>query len=107
MGLCTGCWLEGGATMGRNVLETIEYFGGIKKLFMVHFRNVTAPLPHFVETFPNEGYMDMAKMMKTLRKVNFDGVLIADHWPNTVGGHGQAYSIGYIQALIERANEEA
>jgi hypothetical protein len=52
--------------------------------------------------------MDMYKLMKHLRKVNFDGVLLADHWPNTVGGGrtGQAYSVGYIQALIERANEE-
>ena len=107
MGLCVGCWLEGGATMGRNVLETIEYFGGLKKLFIIHYRNVHAPLPHFHETFLNEGYMDMYKIMKQLRKVNFDGVLLADHWPNTVGGMGQAYTIGYIQALIERANEEA
>jgi mannonate dehydratase len=108
MGLCTGCWLEGGPAMGRNVLETIEYFGGLKKLFIVHFRNVHAPLPHFYETFLNEGYMDMYKLIKRLRKVNFDGVLIADHWPNTVGGGrtGQAYTLGYIQALIERANEE-
>lgn len=108
MGLCTGCWLEGGPSMGRNVLETIDYFRGLKKLFIVHFRNVSAPLPHFYETFLNEGYMDMYKLMKHLRKVNFDGVLLADHWPNTVGGGrtGQAYSLGYMQALIERANEE-
>jgi len=74
----------------------------------VHFRNISAPLPHFYETFLNEGYMDMYKLMRHLRRVNFDGVLIADHWPNTVGGGrtGQVYSLGYIQALIERANEE-
>jgi mannonate dehydratase len=109
MGLCVGTWLEGGAAMGRNVLETIEYFGGIKKLFVVHFRNVTAPLPHFVETYLNEGYMDMYKVMRALRKVNFEGVLIGDHFPRMVtgGASGQVYTIGYLQALIERANEES
>ncbi|MGD8787721.1 MAG: mannonate dehydratase, partial [Phycisphaerales bacterium] len=108
IGLCCGCWLQGGAAMGRNVLETIEYFGGLKKLFIVHFRNVNAPLPHFYETYLNEGYMDMYKIMRALRKVNFDGVLIADHWPASVAGSevSLAYTIGYIQALIERANEE-
>ena len=108
MGLCTGCWLEGGPAMGRNVLETIESFGGLKKLFVVHFRNVHQPLPYFHETFLNEGYMDMYKIMRQLRQVNFDGVLIADHWPRMLGGPraGQIYSIAYLQALIERANEQ-
>lgn len=29
--LCVGCWLEGGPLMGKNVLETIDYFGKRKK----------------------------------------------------------------------------
>ncbi len=110
MGLCVGCWLEGGPRMGKNVLETIEYFGGLKKLFVIHFRNVQGTLPHFYETYLNEGYMDMYKVMRALRKVNFDGVLIGDHFPRMVASAGplggQIYTIGYIQALIERANEE-
>ncbi len=110
MGLCVGCWLEGGPRMGRNVLETIEYFGGLKKLFVIHFRNVHATLPHFYETYLNEGYMDMYKVMRALRKVSFEGVLVGDHFPRMVAGAGplagQIYTIGYIQALIERANEE-
>lgn len=108
MGLCVGCWLEGGPAMGRNVLETIEYFGSRKKLFVVHFRNVHAPLPYFRETYLNEGYMDMYKVMKALAKVNFEGVLIGDHFPRMAapGPAAQIYTIGYLQALIERANEE-
>jgi hypothetical protein len=50
MCLCVGSWLEGGPLMGKDPVETIKYFGGIKKLFKVHFRNVSAPLPHFTET---------------------------------------------------------
>ena len=88
MGLCVGCWLEGGARMGENVLETIEYFGGLKKLFVVHFRNVQGTLPHFYETYLNEGYMDMYKVMRALRKVNFEGVLVGDHFPRMVAARG-------------------
>ena len=109
MCLCVGCWLEGGKLMGRDVLETIRYFGGLGKLFKVHFRNVRAPLPHFTETFLDDGYMDMYLVMKALRDVGFDGVVIADHIPQMVGGPrvGTAFSIGYMIALLERANAEA
>ncbi len=109
MCLCVGCWLEGGKLMGRDVIETIRYFGRQKKLFKVHFRNVNAPLPHFVETFPDNGYADMYRIMKALREVNYDGVVIADHVPRMVGGGraATAYSIGYMRALIERVNAEA
>jgi mannonate dehydratase len=108
MCLCVGCWLEGGELMGKNVLDTIRYFGERNKIFKVHFRNVDAPLPHFVETFLDNGYMDMYKVMKALREVDFRGVAIPDHIPGMVGDHraGTAYTIGYMKALLQRANEE-
>ena len=108
MCLCVGCWLEGGPGMGKDVLETIKYFGDQKKIFKIHFRNVSAPVPHFVETFMDNGYMDMYKVMKALRQVNFDGVIIPDHIPAMVGGGrvGNAYSVAYMRALLERANQE-
>jgi len=108
MCLCVGCWLEGGKLMGKDVVETIKYFGGRNKLFKVHFRNVTAPLPHFVETFMDDGYMNMYKVMRALREVNFDGCVIADHVPGLLGGPraGTAYSVAYMRALLERANDE-
>ena len=109
MCLCVGCWLEGGTLMGKDVLETIRYFGERNKLFKVHFRNVNQPLPHFVETFLDNGYMDMYRVMKALRDVEFRGVVIPDHIPSMMDDHrvGAAYSIAYMRALLERANEEA
>jgi mannonate dehydratase len=108
MCLCVGCWLEGGKLMGKDVLETIRYFGRQGKLFKVHFRNVNAPLPHFVETFVDNGYMEMYRVMKALREVDFDGAVIADHVPAMVGGNrvATAFSIGYMKALLERADSE-
>jgi mannonate dehydratase len=106
--LCCGCWLEGGELMGRDIVETIQYFGKKNKIFKVHLRNVVKPLPHFTETFLNDGFMDMYKIMKALREVNNDCAIIADHMPQTIGGRNLAfaYSIGYIQALLERAESE-
>ena len=106
MCLCVGCWLEGGKLMGRDVLETIRYFGERNKIFKVHFRNVNAPLPHFVETFLDDGYMDMYQVMKALRDVGFRGVAIPDHIPRMTDTPrvGTAYSIAYMKALLERAS---
>jgi len=107
--LCVGCWLEGGELMGKGVLDTIRYFGEQKKLFKVHFRNVDHPLPHFVETFIDDGYFDMYKVVKALREVDFDGVMIADHIPMMANDQkvGTAFTIGYMKALLERAKAEA
>ena len=106
--LCAGCWLEGGERMGKDVLETVRYFGERKKIFKVHFRNVNRPLPHFVETFIDDGYMDMYRIMKALGEVGFDGVLIPDHIPVMAGDHrvGLAYTVGHMKALAQRAAEE-
>jgi len=107
--LCCGTWLEGGKDMGKDVVEAIRAFAGMGKLWKIHFRNVSAPAPHFVETFVDNGYMDMWQIMKTLREVDFRGAVIADHVPSMAGGRwaGWAYSMGYIKALLARANSEA
>src|SRR5262249_39201480 len=52
---CAGTWSEGGTKMGKSVLEMIQDFGGRGKIFEVHFRNVTGPLPQFRETLPDQG----------------------------------------------------
>src|SRR6185295_4322794 len=62
--LCVGTWGEGGKGMGRDPVETALAFGAKKKLFKIHFRNVTSPLPKFREAFVDNGYMDMYKVMK-------------------------------------------
>jgi mannonate dehydratase len=123
MCLCVGCWLEGGPLMGKDVVETIKYFGSRKKLFKVHFRNVSAPLPHFTETLMDDGYYDMYKVMKAMVEVNFDGIAIPDHIPGLgnppAGGQGRgggagqfrpnpglAYCIGYMNALLKAVQSE-
>ncbi len=122
--LCVGCWLEGGELMGKDVVEAIKYFGSQKKLFKVHFRNVSAPLPHFVETLLDDGYYDMYKVMKAMVEVGFDGIAIPDHIPllgvspgtrdtSRGGGTGEyrpsaglAHSIAYMNALLNAVKSE-
>ena len=108
---CVGTWSEGGTKMGKDVFEMIKDFGGRGKIVDVHFRNVSQPMPEFVETFPEEGYMDMYKVMKALRQVKFSGTIVPDHVPELAGDKGirhagTAYCIAYMRSLLRRANEE-
>ena len=108
---CVGTWSEGGGQMGKDVFEMIRDFGGRGKLFDVDFRNVSGPLPRFEETFPDDGSMDMHRVMKTLREVRFNGSLVPDHVPELAGDDGSrragtAYCIASIRAMLRRANEE-
>lgn len=107
--LCVGCWIEGGERMGKSVEETIQYFGERKKLFKIHLRNIDQPLPHFVETFLDNGYYDMYSVVEALRDVDFDGVLIPDHIPALTDDPrvAAAYSIGYMKGLVARARKQA
>ena len=110
--------------MGADPVEVIKHFAPQKKLFKIHFRNVTAPLPHFTETLMDDGYYNMYKIMEALVEVNFDGLVIPDHVPElgnppgerqptsaSVAGAsaayrpspGLAYSIGYLNATLKAA----
>ena len=97
--------------MGKDVFGMIEDFGARGKIFAVHFRNVSSPLPRFNEALPDDGYLDMYKVMVALRKARCTASLIPDHYPSLVGDTNrriaEAYSIAYMRALLHRANEEA
>ena len=100
--LCCGTWLEGGRQLtGKDPEEMIRHFGA-EKVWKIHFRNVSEPLPHFVETFMDNGYYDMSRIMRALRDVGFDGIVILDHSPRMVGGNftQTAYGFAYMKGLL-------
>lgn len=104
--LCVGSWIEGGERTGKPVVDAIRHFAGQRKLFKVHFRNVSAPLPQgFVETFPDDGYVDMSQVMRALVESGYTGAVISDHLPEMVGGRrpAEAFALGYMRGLIQAA----
>ncbi len=106
--LCVGSWIEGGQRTGKHVVDAIRHFATQKKLFKVHFRNVSAPLPEgFVETFPDDGYMDMSRVMGALHESGYTGAVISDHLPNMVGGRrsAEAFALGYMRGLIQAVSQ--
>lgn len=110
---CVGTWAEmtGPEGNGEDIVAAIREFGARGHIFQVHFRNVSSPLPAFYETFPDDGYLNMYRIMKTLGEIGFNGMVVPDHVPvceESEGGPkaGEAYIFGYIRALIQATQTE-
>ncbi len=107
VGLCFACgpWLEGGAAMGIDPAGAIRHFASQNQLFAVYFKNPSSPLPHYHETYVDDGYYDMYKIVKALVDAKYDGEMTIDHDMKMVGGphtYG-AFGIGYMRALLQCA----
>ena len=87
-----------------DIYETVEQYSRQKKLAYVHFRNVTGKVPHYRETFIDDGDIDMLRVLRILKKNRFSGVLIPDHTPQmncAAPWHaGMAYALGYMLAAL-------
>jgi mannonate dehydratase len=110
---CTGTFgcMFGPEGKGEDLVAAIHEFGSNGHIFQVHFRNVSSNLPDFYETFPDKGYLNMYKLMKALREVNFNGMVVPDHVPDCVNSEagplaGEAYTFGYIRALLDAVETE-
>ena len=99
---CVGTWSEmpGADGRGEDIEAAIREFGASGHIHQVHFRNTSAPLPDFHETFPDNGYVDLVAVMRALAEVGFDGIVVPDHVPGE-GRVEEAYTFGYIRALIQ------
>ena len=111
---CAGSWgeMRGPDGRGEDIPGAIREFGGRGRIFQVHYRNISAPVPSFIETFPDGGYLNMYRVMKALAEVNFNGMVVPDHVPrcgDTVEKNraAEAWIFGYIRAMIQATDTEA
>lgn len=97
--LCVGTMAE--MTEG-DVYEAIDSYSRQRKIAYVHLRNVTGKVPHYRETFIEEGDVDMLRILGILHRNGFDGVVIPDHAPQmtcSAPWHaGMAHTLGFMAA---------
>jgi mannonate dehydratase len=95
---------------GREIFDVIRWFGERKKIFNVHFRNIRGRKLDFVETFPEEGDMDMWTSARLYRELGYPHMLMPDHVPHISGpnerGVAFAFAYGYIRAMIQAAEAQ-
>lgn len=97
--------------MGVDVIDAIRRIGGRGKIHHVHFRAVRGKVPQYVETFIDDGDVDMLEAMRAYKQVNYTGSLVSDHTPKVIGEIsgariGRTYSHGWIRGMIEAVNKE-
>jgi mannonate dehydratase len=99
--LCVGTVAE--MTEG-NVYDVVEQYSRQGKIAYLHLRNVVGKVPHYRETFIDEGDVDMCKVLSILHRNKFQGVLIPDHTPQmscSAPWHaGMAHTLGFIAACV-------
>ena len=104
LNFCQGTVSEMLDKPGEQIFDVIRYFGTRKKIFNVHFRNISGGFLNFRETFIDDGSVDMLKAMRVYKEVGYDGMMMPDHVPAIDGDAGNrqgfAFALGYIKALI-------
>ena len=102
--LCVGTLAE--MTDG-DIYEAIDRYSRQNAIAYVHLRNVKGKVPHYRETFIDEGDVSMAKVLSILKRNGFDGVIIPDHTPQmscSAPWHtGMAHTLGYMAGAPWRA----
>jgi len=105
--LCVGTLAE--MTEG-DVYEAVERYSKQGKIAYIHLRNVTGKVPHYRETFIDEGDVDMARILSILQRNHFDGVVIPDHTPQmscAAPWHaGMAHTLGFIAGVLQAQGVE-
>ncbi len=99
--LCVGTLAE--MTEG-NIYEAIDQYSRQGKIAYLHLRNVAGKVPHYRETFIDEGDIDMVRVLSILKRNAFEGVIIPDHTPQmscAAPWHaGTAHTLGFVLAVF-------
>jgi mannonate dehydratase len=95
---------------GGDLYETVDRCSRQGRIAYVHFRNVRGQAPFYRETFVDEGDVDMLRVLRILKKNQYDGVLIPDHTPQMRCGApwhaGMAFALGYMRAGLQWIGRE-
>jgi len=87
-----------------DVYAAVDRYSHEGRIAYVHLRNVAGKVPHYHETFIDEGDVDMIRILAILKRNGFDGVVIPDHTPQmscAAPWHaGMAHTIGYVLAAL-------
>jgi mannonate dehydratase len=93
-----------------DLYETVENYSRQKRIAYIHFRNVSGKVPFYRETFIDDGDVDMLRVLRILRKNQYQGVLIPDHTPQMTCGApwhaGMAYALGFMRAALNCIDQE-
>ncbi len=105
LNFCQGTICEMLEKPNEEICAIIDYFGQRDKIFNVHFRNIRGGFCNFVETFPDEGDVDMYQALRAYKKVGYKYMIMPDHVPRIAGPSPDlvafGFALGYQKALLQ------
>jgi mannonate dehydratase len=108
--LDVGVLAEGSTDANRQIPPLVQYLAERGKIHQIHMRAIRGGLNNFVEVYPDEGVLDLFKIMRILRDSGYPGGILPDHMPAHPGDPGKlqafAFGYGYLHALINGVNSE-
>ncbi len=88
-----------------NVYEAVDQYSAQQRIAYVHLRNVHGKVPAYKETHLDDGDVDVLRILQTLYKNNFSGIVIPDHAPlltcDAPWHAGMAFAMGYLKACFK------
>ena len=109
LNFCQGTVSEMLEDPGEEIYDVIRWFGERQKIFNVHFRNIQGGKLKFMESFPDEGAVDMVKAARAYQDVGYKYMLMPDHVPEIdsrdPSGTAFAFCYGYIAGVLQAIGE--
>jgi mannonate dehydratase len=94
-----------------DIYDVVEHYSRQHRIGYVHLRNVAGKVPHYRETFIDDGAIDVIRVLRILHRNGFDGVVIPDHTPQMACAApwhaGMAYALGYLRAALRTLGAES
>jgi mannonate dehydratase len=88
-----------------DIYDVVDRYSRQHRLGYVHLRNVRGKVPHYKETFIDDGEVDVLRVLAILKRNGFEGVIIPDHAPQmscAAPWHaGMAFALGYLKAGLQ------
>ena len=82
------------------IFDVIRWFGERDKIFNVHFRNIRGRKLSFMETFPEEGDMDMLRSIRLYAELGYRHMIMPDHVPRVSGRDPQNTAFGFVYGYL-------
>ena len=111
LNLCLGSTAQGLENPAVEILPIIRWVGERKRIFNIHLRNIKGGWNNFMEVYPDNGDMDFLEILRALRDVGYEGMIMPDHIPRhedpASGLQGHAFAFGYNKALLQVVENES
>src|SRR5262249_18452786 len=105
LNLCIGTLAEMLDRPGGQVYDVVRWFVERQKVFLVHLRNIRGHRDDFEEVYPDEGDVDLTRVLRELHQTGYDGLVCPDHMPSHDDDPKQmqafAFGYGYIKGILQ------